>query len=172
MCELILFCATSQCVAVNLHLVVFHGALSECRCYVCHRVLLCRVSSFISSPQLTLCLAVVCDLMAGSCKMISKQTAKSPSSSSLSQPLSPVISIFHLLVLSILSTLLQLRLPNFHLTHFLSSQSSHTFPPFPLSVHPDICVARVCIRAQLVVQFGGFWRMRSCSHAGVLCLFR
>lgn len=93
------------------------------------------------------CAAVVCNLMAGSCKMISKQTAKSPSSSSsssLSLPLSPVISIFHSLFLSILSTLLQLCLPNFHLTHFLSPQSSHTQskrPPFLLSVHPDICVA-------------------------------
>lgn len=86
--------------------------------------------------------AVVCNLMAGSCKMISKQTAKSPSSSSLSLPLSAVIYIFNLLSLSSL----------IHPSSRLSSSSacqlpSHTFPffqspPFLLSPHPDICVAK------------------------------
>lgn len=84
--------------------------------------------------------AVVCNLMAGSCKMISKQTAKSPSSSSLSLPLSAVIYIFNLLSLSSIRPLDSLpALP--------AKLPSHTFPffqspPFLLSPHPDICVAK------------------------------
>lgn len=85
--------------------------------------------------------AVVCNLMAGSCKMISKQTAKSPSSSSLSLPLSAVIYIFNLLSLS------SLIRPLDSLPALPAKLPSHTFPffqspPFLLSPHPDICVAK------------------------------
>lgn len=100
--------------------------------------------------------AVVWNLMVRSYKMILKQTAKSLPSplSSLSLPLSPVISISHLRSLSILSTLLQFCPPICHLTCFLPSQSSHTScPPLPLSVHPDIYATRVCMHEQLVVQW-------------------
>lgn len=96
--------------------------------------------------------AVVCNLMAGSCKMISKQTAKSPSSSSLSLPLSTVIYIFNLLSLfphpSFLSTLFQLSLPNFHLTRSLS------FSPLFSSVSTSwyLC-GKVCLHKQLVVHW-------------------
>lgn len=103
--------------------------------------------------------------MAESCKMISKQTAKSPSSSSslLSLPLSPVISIFHLLFLSSL-----IPLSSQHSFSSACQTSITRFLSFPalihvssfssVSVHPVICVAKVCICEQLVVQWNtGFW---------------
>lgn len=72
---------------------------------------------------------VVCNLVAGGCKVLSKQTAETFASSSSppsSLPLSPAISIFHLLFLSILSAYLPALLakPPSH----TSSQSSHMFP--------------------------------------------
>jgi len=131
-----------RCVSVNCSL--FCGNDSRVICY--NFILSCVMHSFILLHTLAFCSSnVVCNRTDRNCRIISKQMAKSLPPSALSLPPSPVISIFHLLSLlphpSFLLTLLQLCLPNFHLTHFLSQVHTHTFPPLLLSVHPDICLA-------------------------------
>lgn len=87
--------------------------------------------------------AVVCNLMAGSCKMISKQTAKSPSSHRRYRCLCLLSSTSSIYSLSLPSSIRPLD----SLPALPAKLPSHTFPffqspPFLLSPHPDICVAK------------------------------
>lgn len=126
----------------------------------------CSMCSLISLHWLLLCsIGVICNATSGSRKVISKQTAKSSSSS-----LSPVISVFHLVSRHPLNT--PPALPaNLH---------SYTFPVFTVLTHIPpfssvctswhLCCQSICICEQLVVQriSGLFVGVQPCSYVGVL----